>query len=38
VTPLYDGGRVEERALANGLGQPYGDYMRRTKRRIPYVF
>ncbi len=28
---------VEENALANGLGQPYRDYMRRTKRLIPYV-
>jgi protein-S-isoprenylcysteine O-methyltransferase Ste14 len=28
---------VEEKALANGLGQPYRDYMRRTKRLIPYV-
>jgi protein-S-isoprenylcysteine O-methyltransferase Ste14 len=28
---------VEEKALAGGLGQPYRDYMRRTKRLIPYV-
>ena len=28
---------VEEKALATGLGQPYRDYMRRTKRVIPYV-
>lgn len=28
---------VEENALANGIGQPYRDYMRRTKRLIPYV-
>jgi protein-S-isoprenylcysteine O-methyltransferase Ste14 len=28
---------VEERALAAGLGQPYRDYMRRTKRLIPHV-
>ena len=28
---------VEENALANGLGQPYRDYMRRTKRLIPYL-
>jgi protein-S-isoprenylcysteine O-methyltransferase Ste14 len=28
---------VEEKALASGLGQPYRDYMRRTKRLIPYV-
>jgi protein-S-isoprenylcysteine O-methyltransferase Ste14 len=29
--------RVEERALARGLGAAYGDYMRRTKRLIPFV-
>jgi protein-S-isoprenylcysteine O-methyltransferase Ste14 len=29
--------RVEERALANDLGDPYRDYMRRTKRLIPFV-
>ncbi|HET7466147.1 MAG TPA: isoprenylcysteine carboxylmethyltransferase family protein [Candidatus Dormibacteraeota bacterium] len=28
---------VEERVLAGGIGQPYRDYMRRTKRLIPYV-
>lgn len=28
---------VEERALSNGIGQPYRDYMRRTKRLVPYV-
>lgn len=28
---------VEERALAAGLGDAYRDYMRRTKRLIPYV-
>jgi protein-S-isoprenylcysteine O-methyltransferase Ste14 len=28
---------VEEQALAHGIGQPYRDYMRRTKRLIPYV-
>ena len=28
---------VEERALADGIGQPYRDYMQRTKRLIPYV-
>jgi len=28
---------VEEKALANGLGQPYRDYMHRTKRLIPFV-
>lgn len=30
--------RVEERALCEALGQPYLDYMRRTKRFIPFVF
>ncbi len=30
--------RVEERALATTLGEPYQDYMRRTKRFIPFVF
>jgi protein-S-isoprenylcysteine O-methyltransferase Ste14 len=29
--------RVEERALAASLGQPYVDYMRHTKRFIPFV-
>ncbi|MBS0332410.1 MAG: isoprenylcysteine carboxylmethyltransferase family protein [Proteobacteria bacterium] len=29
---------VEEAALAQGLGAPYRDYMRRTKRLIPYVW
>jgi protein-S-isoprenylcysteine O-methyltransferase Ste14 len=29
--------RVEERALAKDLGHPYRDYMRRTKRLIPFV-
>jgi protein-S-isoprenylcysteine O-methyltransferase Ste14 len=29
--------RVEERALARELGEPYRAYMRRTKRLIPYV-
>lgn len=28
---------VEERALSADLGQPYRDYMQRTKRFIPYV-
>ena len=28
---------VEEKALAIGLGQPYRDYMQRTKRLIPFV-
>jgi protein-S-isoprenylcysteine O-methyltransferase len=30
--------RIEERALANGLGQPYTNYMQRTKRLIPGVY
>ncbi len=30
--------RVEERALADALGQPYVDYMRHTKRLIPLIF
>jgi len=30
--------RVEETALVRALGQPYVDYMRRTKRFIPGVF
>ena len=29
--------RVEERVLATDLGAPYRDYMRRTKRLIPFV-
>src|SRR6202171_4177905 len=29
--------RIEESALANELGQPYQDYMRRTKRLIPFL-
>jgi protein-S-isoprenylcysteine O-methyltransferase Ste14 len=29
--------RIEERALAESLGQPYVDYMRHTKRFIPLV-
>jgi protein-S-isoprenylcysteine O-methyltransferase Ste14 len=29
--------RVEERALLQNIGQPYVDYMRRTKRFIPWV-
>jgi protein-S-isoprenylcysteine O-methyltransferase Ste14 len=28
---------VEERALVGALGDPYRDYMRRTKRLIPFV-
>jgi len=30
--------RVEEQALIGALGEPYIDYMRRTKRFIPFVF
>jgi protein-S-isoprenylcysteine O-methyltransferase Ste14 len=30
--------RVEERALVEALGQPYMDYMRTTKRFIPFIF
>jgi protein-S-isoprenylcysteine O-methyltransferase Ste14 len=30
--------RVEERALTETLGQPYVDYMRQTKRFIPFTF
>ena len=29
--------RIEERALANDLGPAYRDYMRRTKRLIPFL-
>ncbi|HEX6555806.1 MAG TPA: isoprenylcysteine carboxylmethyltransferase family protein [Ktedonobacteraceae bacterium] len=29
---------VEERALRRSLGQPYEEYMRRTKRFVPFVF
>ena len=29
--------RIEEEALATDLGAPYRDYMRRTKRLIPFV-
>src|SRR5262249_50419629 len=29
--------RVEERALVTALGEPYRDYMRRTKRLVPSV-
>lgn len=28
---------VEERALLQGLGQPYRDYMKRTRRFIPFI-
>jgi protein-S-isoprenylcysteine O-methyltransferase Ste14 len=30
--------RVEEKALSQAIGQPYVDYMRQTKRFIPYVY
>ncbi|MGB6384539.1 MAG: isoprenylcysteine carboxylmethyltransferase family protein [Terriglobales bacterium] len=30
--------RVEEQVLATSLGQPYLEYMRRTKRFVPFVF
>jgi protein-S-isoprenylcysteine O-methyltransferase Ste14 len=29
---------VEERALADGIGEPYRAYMTRTKRLIPYIW
>ncbi len=29
---------VEEQALCEALGQPYRDYMKRTRRFIPFVF
>jgi protein-S-isoprenylcysteine O-methyltransferase Ste14 len=29
---------VEERALAEGIGEPYRDYMRRTRRLVPYLW
>jgi protein-S-isoprenylcysteine O-methyltransferase Ste14 len=29
--------QVEEQVLVDGLGQPYRDYMKRTKRFIPFV-
>ncbi|MBS2032282.1 MAG: isoprenylcysteine carboxylmethyltransferase family protein [Deltaproteobacteria bacterium] len=30
--------RVEEAALVQAIGAPYAEYMRRTKRLIPYIF
>jgi protein-S-isoprenylcysteine O-methyltransferase Ste14 len=30
--------RVEEAALLDGLGDPYRDYMRRTRRLVPFIF
>ncbi len=29
---------VEERALVDALGQPYEDYMRQTRRLIPFIY
>ena len=29
---------IEEHALANALGSPYTNYMRRTKRLVPYIY
>lgn len=29
---------VEERALVDALGQPYVDYMRQTRRLIPFIY
>jgi protein-S-isoprenylcysteine O-methyltransferase len=29
---------IEEHALANALGSPYTNYMRRTKRLAPYLY
>jgi protein-S-isoprenylcysteine O-methyltransferase Ste14 len=29
--------RIEEQALADALGRPYLEYMRRTKRLLPFV-
>ena len=30
--------RIEERALSNAIGRPYTDYMKRTKRLVPFVY
>jgi protein-S-isoprenylcysteine O-methyltransferase Ste14 len=30
--------RIEERALATVIGQPYLEYMTRTKRFVPFLF
>ncbi len=30
--------RVEEQALVQAIGQPYREYMRRTRRFVPWVF
>jgi protein-S-isoprenylcysteine O-methyltransferase Ste14 len=29
---------VEEQALCTDLGQPYRDYMQRTRRFVPYIW
>lgn len=29
---------IEEQELAKQLGQPYKEYMQRTKRLIPYIY
>jgi len=28
---------IEERALLTTIGEPYRDYMRETKRFVPYI-
>ena len=48
LAPVFAGGfslvayalriRVEERALAEGIGEPYRAYMARTKRLVPFVW
>jgi protein-S-isoprenylcysteine O-methyltransferase len=30
--------RIEEAALQSGLGEPYKQYMQRTKRLLPFVY
>lgn len=30
--------QVEEQALVEGIGEPYREYMRHTKRLIPFVY
>jgi protein-S-isoprenylcysteine O-methyltransferase Ste14 len=29
---------IEEQALVSELGQPYADYMTKTKRLVPHVY
>jgi protein-S-isoprenylcysteine O-methyltransferase Ste14 len=29
---------VEERALIEGIGEPYREYMSRTRRLIPFIY